>query len=1612
MTFQLAAPIIPLLIGAFITSALAYYVWRRRSEPGAIPLVLLMLAVTEWSLGYAFELAGASLSAKMLGAKLQYIGVVIIPTVWLVLTLQYGGYEKWMTRRRLLLLSIQPLVTLVIAWNGRFDRLIWQNPHLGANGLVMAVTNGYWFWVNVAYSYLLLFIGTLLLIQMFIRSPYLYRGQVGALLLGAAAPWLGNALYISKLNPFSPLDPTPFAFTFTSLAWFWALFRFRLLDMAPVARATLVESMADGVIVLDKQDRVVDLNPAAQRITGLAASSAIGQPVSRVFPAAVALLAQYRPEEEAQAEVVSNVKGATSYFDCRLSPLIGHNGRLHGRLLTLHDITKRKSSEETLRRYTTRLQLSHEIDQAILAAHPPEQIAHIALRYVREQIPSLRADVFVFDFAVDEAVLIAVDTDEPTAVGVGFRAPTAVFAVNEELGQGGIYKADDNRLLPQLPEIGQKLLAEGMRSFINVPLIAQSELIGALNVASKTPYAFTPATIAVASEVAKPLAIAMQQARLYAQAESQAVTLRRREQYLTRLNDITRTAVSQIDSQTMLQALADTLLGFDDADNCFLTTWDETRRRATFTAVSGQFKPPFADIQAQPGQVLLIESVLKEGRPLPIANVHDTPYVSPEIAARFPSRSVLALPLTNGGQKLGAAIIAYNQPHQFTEDEIKYGLQAAAQISLALAKAQLLETEREQRALAESLRQTAIALSATLDVDSIMDQLLERVGRIIPFDMATILLVEDGRASVARQRGYEQFGEDAVNQIFSLSFAVTTTANLHQMAESGRPLIIPDVKKYPDWIVHETTEHIRALLCAPIIIQGQLLAFFSLEKTTPDFYQPEHVKRLTALAGQAALSLQNARLYQETRRSAEELGIASHILRHLNATPDIQAALPEITAVLQQLTGCHRVAIFLLDQNQAWGQLIVLKQAADAFKQNRRLNLADTAAAPTVMAGRTHFTPDLAAETTFPAEKILYQAGYRSRLALPLYTGDKVMGSLNLGWRQPAGYNMDDLPLLRQIADGIALAVGRSRLFDEINRHVDQLAILNHLSRQATSALDSQELYTTVVRTLCASLNHTRMSIFTVDPEAKVVNLQAIVDSEAGDIPVEKYHQAFGEGLIGRAAATGERIVINDTTQHPDFLESSHYPIRSELVIPIKVGDQVIGVLNADSRELNAFNEHDVAILSLVTDQLAAFLEKSQLFAETRQRAVELEILTEISTALRISETVADIVSVLLEKVAFEEPTVRAIYLLEPETGRLVVRGSVPEMDGFVGSYHQPGEGITGQVAATGNIHVSPHLAIDPEAILLPQEREILEKAFSSVAVPLRAQEHTVGVLHVALMVKRPFSEAEIRLLKAISEIAGSALHRAQVLGTLEQHVAARTYELARANEQLQELDKLKSKFVSDVSHELRTPITNLSLYLDLIDKGRPEKRQQYLEVLRKQTDRLKNLIEDTLSLSRLDMGKIKRGLTPIALNPVIEQVITAHLPRLEAAGLELITDLQPDLPPLNGEPNQLAQVITNLLANAINYTPAGQIFVRTFMDEKGSLCLEVEDTGLGIAKGDMVHLFDRFYRGQNASKLNVPGTGLGLAIVQEIVNLHGGEITVQSSEGKGVTFQVCLPVA
>ena len=385
MSWPLLPAIAVLLLAATLPAALAFYVYRSHSTKGTLLLVLVLLAMSEWALAYALEIAAGDPGERLLWANVKLVGALSLPSLWLALALYNTGRTRWPNRRNLPLLAIPPVLMLGLAWTVALE-----------NG------SGLWFWVVVAWCYGLVLLGAALLISSFFGSQRLYRRQSAVLLLAALAPWAANASNLAQPASAAHLDPTPFTFPLTVLVLVWGIWRYRLLDIVPVDRGHAIESMTDGVIVLDHRNRILDLNPAAERILGRPSSQAVGQNVSRLVSNRTGWLIEGRRksgppgryEGEEYAEVSVGEGEERRHYGLVLSPLGEANDRRSNRLLLLRDITEQKRAESHLDRMAHYDMLTKLPNRRLLHDRLQQAIAQARRRKTRVALLFLDLDRF------------------------------------------------------------------------------------------------------------------------------------------------------------------------------------------------------------------------------------------------------------------------------------------------------------------------------------------------------------------------------------------------------------------------------------------------------------------------------------------------------------------------------------------------------------------------------------------------------------------------------------------------------------------------------------------------------------------------------------------------------------------------------------------------------------------------------------------------------------------------------------------------------------------------------------------------------------------------------------------------------------------------------------------------------------------------------------------------------------------------------------------------------------------------------------------------------------------------------------------------------------------
>ena len=511
-----------LLIAAVLAAALAFYVRKRIQAPGAGMFVVLMVAIAVWSAGYALRLNSETLPGKKLWAQVQYAGIAVVPGAWLAFVAQYTGRESWSRRRYQVLLALEPALMLLLVWTNDWHRLVWTE--IGMVQIrgwleIWQSTEGIALWAHVAYSYVLLLLGTGLLADMLIRSPRYFRGsarhrgQVVALLVGLLAPWVANIVSTTGLISF-PLDLTPFGFIVAGLVVTWALLQLRLFDVVPVARSAALASITDGVFVLDTQGKIVHLNAAAQRMIELPPDEAVGKPLWDVVHS--------NPELADRQDVYGSrvggsllttglvlwVRSARSSderrrrrsFEVRARPLHTPQGQPSGQLVILQDVTERN-----------RQRALYRIVREITAQLTPDAVIQAAVQSIAE-------------IAGWSNVMIAVPGENGTTWSV--RAAWGGLADSVDrtfpIEQGIVGRALREATTQLVPDVRADpdyvVLCPDIQSQVTLPLKRGDRVLGVLSLESERMAAFSTGDVRLFGSLAETVALTMDNARLYTEA--------------------------------------------------------------------------------------------------------------------------------------------------------------------------------------------------------------------------------------------------------------------------------------------------------------------------------------------------------------------------------------------------------------------------------------------------------------------------------------------------------------------------------------------------------------------------------------------------------------------------------------------------------------------------------------------------------------------------------------------------------------------------------------------------------------------------------------------------------------------------------------------------------------------------------------------------------------------------------------------------------------------------------------------------------------------------------------------------------------------------------------
>jgi diguanylate cyclase (GGDEF)-like protein/PAS domain S-box-containing protein len=826
---------LPLLAVSVLTAGIAVYAFSRPSKSGVNTFGWLMAAMALWSFLNVFELIAPTLSGKILSAKLEYIGITVIPPLWLVLALEYTGNASWLTRKRSLALIVFSAITCGLALTNEFHHLIWREIILEPNGFppLIVISHGTWFWAYTIISYILIFAGIALYLTAFARTHHIFRQQISVMVVGSLIPLIGN--FISLFIPMHGFDLTPFTFAFSGIFLAIGLFRYDLISLVPIAATLVIENLRDAIIVVDAQQRIVDMNSAARSLLNLS------------------------------------------------DDLIGHSAR--------KEVTALESVWQNWEHETSPITL--KLDQG--KQHRWFEVTISPLRDLNHNLLG--------------SVLIARDTSHE-----------------------------------------QELLAVEQRH------ARQMEILNSITLASLETNTFNE----------------------------------------------------------MLQTLADFLGGILEADGAFITLWDEREKRVIPAAAYGELREVYPMLKYEPGEITLTESVLNAGHTLAADDVFNSPYLNPQIAKRFPSRSILALPLIFHEKKLGAALIAFNQLHSFTEQEITIGEQTAAQISLALSKSQLFDSVTHQVVQLDLLDKVSRQMTESLDEKEICERTVDAVVNVFGYDEAAISLINENELELIAVGGVVDMG-------FSPGFRQHVGQGIMgHVAETQQYYFANDITRDP-YYYHPASKGIGSALGTPILYEGKLLGVVYIQSSSRNPIFPEDIVTMQTLSSHLAIAIQKAHLYADAREHLTRMTTLQSVTETVNSTLELDNIFKTVVQLLKETYGYTYVSIYLLEGS-------ALQLGAQAGYPEEliifEIPISSGITGRAVRTRQTQFIPNVRADPTF----LIASYEVESEICVPLLKNDNVLGVLNIESSSSRPLTERDVNLLTSFASPVAMSIENARL--------------------------------------------------------------------------------------------------------------------------------------------------------------------------------------------------------------------------------------------------------------------------------------------------------------------------------------------------------------------------------------------------------------------------------------------------------------------------------------------------------------------------------------------------------------------------------------------------------
>jgi two-component system NtrC family sensor kinase len=1109
---------------------------------------------------------------------------------------------------------------------------------------------------------------------------------------------------------------------------------------------------------------------------------------------------------------------------------------------------------------------------------------------------------------------------------------------------------------------------EEFESLVCLPLPSNGNVLGTLTLMSSNGDHPVSDDLELLGFVARQIAVCIESAKLFEEKE-------RRVNELAALNEIGQAIGSTLDLVQVLKSVAQKTAQICDVERCSILLFDQQKQTLLpmmSQLASGAVEPRLwklfreVTLTNRVDDVPDIVEVVRKGRTV-VLDEESTQRLPRRWIDPFDITSLLLVPLTTREEVIGLMALDYTQSgKRFSTQQVELATTIGSQVAMAIENARLYARQRRRALQLTVINQVGRRATSSLDLETLLQETAAAIQEGFDYHFVSILLTNE-ETGEAIQRAVASRGDDMYLSAHRQSL---DKGLIGWAVREKSAVVVNEVSKDPRYLEgFPDKPFTQSEMVVPISLGDKVIATLDVQCAEVNAFDHTDLMSMQAIADHLTVAMRNAQLYEEISHHSTDLEAANRQLVALQETGTSLARTLDLQDVLQNIVngvvkglGYSVAGIGVVEPEEMVLENIVvggigtnlmreIEHLAGMELLGARLSVdpGNGLVARALTEGETLITDSL--QDLFAP--VLDQKGWayaqdlmgiKSIVTVPLSLEDRPLGVLAAGTGR-TDVSQEELASLRVFANQATLAIENAQLYERTRARLDELSTLHEVSVAATSTPELSEILDRIVEVLQETSGFPYLTLMLLDEQEQRLKITA----GTGYTPNvgERIQPKIGEGITGWVASTGEPQNVPDVLSDPRYLMAVE-SVRSEVCVPLAVGNKVIGVLNVESDQPAAFSDDTVRFLSTLAGQMAVIIENARLFQKVAQGESDWEdtfnaitdgiaIYDAEFTILRANPALASITATHLEK---------------------LIGGHCFETFSYCAGL---------------------------DSALCPHRRAMRTGQPISIEVEEPHLGKTLHIFSFPIFDQRGEAKRTVHIVRDITE--ENAL-RAQLLQT----------------EKLAAIGQL----VSGVAHELNNPLTSVMGYAQLLQAAEvgPEIKED-LQTIYQEAQRSAKIIENLLTFARKET--VEKRYTDI--NQVVRDTLELRAYQLKVDDVELVCEFDEHLPWTMAAPHQLQQVFLNLISNAHQAVMESQaqrrMSVRTETDGQ-VIRVKIMDSGPGIPEEHIGKIFDPFFTTKDVGQ----GTGLGLSIAFGIVQEHGGRIWAESEQGQGTTFTVELPIA